>query len=328
MDRTKSDQTTEGPRCSIVIRAFNEGEHIGRLLEGILSQTIGSWEIIVVDSGSTDDTRDIASQYPVNIVRIAPDDFTFGRSLNLGIEHARGEIIVIISAHCYPVNPDWLEKLTAPFSDPSVAVSYGKQRGGESNHYSEHQFFRQYFPDDSQTRQGQPYTHNANAAIRKSLWEKHPYNENLTGLEDLAWSSWASEEGYDISYVAEAEVVHVHDETPRQIYNRYRREAVALKQILPNSRFRLKDFLSMWFHKSLSDLTQAVQDGVFWREWFNVLWFRFLQYWGTWRGYRYSGKIDSQLHRRFYYPPHILSRKESKGQRGKEVVDRMELNEE
>jgi glycosyltransferase involved in cell wall biosynthesis len=306
------EQMMPNPKCSIVIRAFNEEEHIGRLLEGITKQTIDDWEVILVDSGSTDATRAIASRYPrVRIVPIDPDQFTFGRSLNTGIEHARGDIIVMISAHCYPVYPDWLAQLITPLEDPGIAVSYGKQRGGESNHYSEHQFFRHYFPENSQPKQGQPYTHNANAAIRRSLWEKHPYNERLTGLEDIAWSSWAKEEGYGISYVAEAEVVHVHDEKPGQIYNRYRREAIALKQILPHSRFTLWDFLSMWFHKSLSDMTQAFRDRVLRKEWFDILWFRLLEYWGTFQGYRYSGKIDSQLHKRFYYPPHILSEKTS-----------------
>lgn len=297
------------PYCSIVIRAYNEEEHIGRLLEGILKQTLDDYEIILVDSGSTDATRAIASRYPVRIVHIDPDDFTFGRSLNLGIEHARGEIIVIISAHCFPIYPDWLEQLVTPFEDPNIAASYGKQRGGETNHYSEHQFFRRYFPENSQPKQGQPYTHNANAAIRRLLWEQHPYNENLTGLEDIAWSSWAREEGYKIAYVAEAEIIHLHDESPHQIYNRYRREALALKQILPESQFTLRDFFSMWFQKTAGDLMQAYRDRVLLQEWFDILRFRFLQYWGTWRGYRYSGKIDTQLHQQFYYPPHILSQK-------------------
>ena len=305
----KVEKNSARPKCSIVIRAFNEEEHIGRLLEGIMAQSMKNWEIILVDSGSTDATRAIASRYRARIVSIGPDEFTFGRSLNLGIEHARGEFIVIISAHCYPVYPDWLEQLLAPFEDPDIAVTYGKQRGGESNHYSEHQFFRRYFPDNSQPKQGQPYTHNANAAIRRSLWEKHPYDETLTGLEDIAWSSWVREEGYEISYVAEAEIVHVHKEAFAQVYNRYRREAVALKQILPKSRFTFRDFISMWFKKSAADLVQAYRDRVLFQEWFDILLFRFLQYWGTWRGYRYSGSIDTQLHKKFYYPPHILSEK-------------------
>ncbi len=303
-------QTTgERPLCSVVIRAYNEEKHIARLLTGITQQTIEAVEIILVDSGSSDDTVEIASRYPVRVVNIEPEEFTFGRSLNRGIQAAKGEYIVIISAHCYPVYPDWLEQLLKPLGDPQVAVSYGKQRGADTNQYSEHQFFRQYFPDTSQPRQGHAYTHNANAAIRRTLWEEHPYNEHVTGLEDLAWSSWALGEGYDIAYVADAEIVHVHDETPSQVHNRYRREAIAMKQILPESKFTMWNFLRLWLGKTFSDVLQARREHVLSEHWVSILWFRFLQYLGTFQGYRYSGKIDAQLHRAFYYPPGILSEK-------------------
>ena len=73
-------------------------------------------EIILVDSGSTDRTLEIASQYPVRVVHIQPQDFTFGYSLNQGITASHGELIVIASAHVYPVYPDWLECLLAPFA--------------------------------------------------------------------------------------------------------------------------------------------------------------------------------------------------------------------
>ena len=297
------------PLCSIVIRAFNEEKHIGKLLTGIEQQTIQERETLIVDSGSTDATLDIARKFDLRIVNIDSRDFTFGRSLNRGIQEAKGRFIVIISAHCYPVYPDWLEQLLKPFEDQRVAVSYGKQRGADSNHFSEHQFFRTYFPDNSQPDQGQPYTHNANAAIRRSLWKQHPYNEHLTGLEDLAWSSWAKAQGHSIAYVSEAEIVHIHDETIKQVHNRYRREAIAMKQILPESHFSIRNMIGMFVKKSISDLDQAQRERIFWKEFMGILRFRLVQYLGTWQGYRYSGKIDQKLHRQFYYPPSLLTDK-------------------
>jgi glycosyltransferase involved in cell wall biosynthesis len=297
------------PYCSIVIRAYNEEQHIEKLLSGISHQTIKDTEIILVDSGSTDSTLEIASRFPVKIVHIDPDDFTFGRSLNVGVRECSGDYVVIVSAHCFPVYPDWLEKLLSPFEDPQTAVSYGKQRGADTNHYSEHQFFRYYFPNLTQPKQGQPFTHNANAAIRKSLWDQHPYDEHLTGLEDIAWSSWAREKGYSIAYVAEAEVIHIHNESFSQVYNRYRREAIAMKQILPESHFTLRNMVSEIIRKILRDMSQAHRDRVLRKEFWSICKFRVLQYFGTWQGYRYSGKIDHQLHMRFYYPPQMLSEK-------------------
>ena len=292
---------------SIVIRAFNEEKNIGRLLYGISRQTLQeNVETVLVDSGSTDGTLRIARRYPGKIVHISPEDFTFGRSLNTGIAAAGGELIVITSAHCYPVYPDWLAQLTKSFANPRVALAYGRQVGGETNHYSEHQIFRHYFPENSTPDQGHPYAHNANAAIRRGLWEEHPYNEALTGLEDLAWSSWAMAEGHSISYVAEAEVVHLHEETMRQVYKRYQREAIAMKQILPESRFTFGRFLYLWVKTSLSDMVQARREGVLWRQIWPVIRFRLMQQWGTYRGFHYAGKINARLHRAFYYPPNIL----------------------
>lgn len=308
------------PRASVVIRAYNEEAHIGRLLAGIVKQDWEETEIILVDSGSSDATLQIASRYPVRVVTISPQEFTFGRSLNTGIRGASGEYIVTVSAHCYPVYPDWLSRLLAPFEDPQVALSYGKQRGGETNQYSEHQWFRHYFPEASVPRQGHAYCHNANAAIRRELWEQHPFNENLTGLEDLAWGSWAFEQGYAISYAAEAEVIHLHDEGPGQVYNRYKREAVAMKQILPNSRFNLWHFFSLTGRNIIADWQQARRERVFWKQAVGVVWFRVMQYWGTLQGYAYSGKIDAQLHQQFYYPPEILSEKRP-AQRRVEPID-------
>ncbi len=174
--------------CSIVIRAYNEANHLPRLLEGISHQTIKEVEVILVDSGSTDDTVSIAESFGARVVRIAADEFTFGRSLNLGIQAAKHEFVVIASAHVYPVYPDWLECLLRPFEDDKIALVYGKQRGTEISKFSEQQILQQWFPDADMPRQPSPFCNNANAAIRRSLWEQHPYDETLTGLEDVAWA--------------------------------------------------------------------------------------------------------------------------------------------
>ena len=137
------------PSLSIVIRCHNEAKHIGRLLEDIGRQTVGDVEIIVVDSGSTDGTLGIVGSYPAKIVHIRHEDFTFGRSLNRGCAEARGEILVFASAHVYPVHRNWLERLVAPFEDPRVAVSYGRQVGHPISRFSETQLFECQFPVSS-----------------------------------------------------------------------------------------------------------------------------------------------------------------------------------
>jgi rhamnosyltransferase len=287
--------------CSIVIRAFNEDKHIGRLLEGIQHQTANDVEMILVDSGSSDATVSIAESYGAKTVHIPPQEFTFGRSLNLGIQFAKSEFIVIASAHVYPVYPDWLASLLHPFDDHEIALTYGKQRAPESAMFSEQQIFHQWYPEVSKPRQETVFCNNANAAIRRSLWEKNPYDDTLTGLEDLAWAKWAQEQGYAVAYVAEAEIIHVHSETPHGVFNRYRREAMAFKRIYPESHFSVYDFLRLTTMNILSDLRHAARERVLWKNLPSILWFRFMQFHGTRTGYRESGPLTPQLRETFYY---------------------------
>jgi len=288
--------------CSIIIRAYNEEKYLDRLLNGILQQTVKSLEIILVDSGSLDATLAIASRYPVRIVHIRPDEFTFGRSLNLGIEKARGEFVIMASAHVHPVYPDWLERLLAPFADPKVALVYGKQRGNSTTRFSEAQIFAHWYPERSDLHQTHPFCNNANAAIRRPLWAEHPYDESLSGLEDLAWANWAVGAGYLLAYSAEAEIVHVHDETPRGVYNRYRREAMAFKRIFPQERFHLGDLVRLAATNIASDLWHAAGQKVLRRYLGSIFWFRWMQFWGTYQGYRQAGPLTWQLRQTFYYP--------------------------
>jgi glycosyltransferase involved in cell wall biosynthesis len=302
------------PICSIIIRAYNEEQHIGRLLAGISAQTLKETQIILVDSGSTDSTVRIARQFPVEVVTIEPEEFTFGRSLNMGIAHAKSDLIVLASAHVYPVYPDWLEMLLKPFEDTQVGLVYGKQRGCETTQFSEHQIFHHWFPDRSMICQVTPFCNNANAAIRFSLWQKHPYDELLPALEDLAWSKWAQEAGFAISYCAEAEVIHVHNESLDGIFNRYRREGMAFKQIYPQEDFTHQDQYRLFLQNIFSDWHEAKKQKVLWCNIQNIWRFRWRQFSGTYRGYQQSGPLTWQLKQSFYYP----HRPELAGSRAKE----------
>jgi rhamnosyltransferase len=298
--------------CSIVIRAYNEEKHIGRLLEGIRHQTVKDVEVILVDSGSTDGTVSVAESFGARTVRIRPDEFTFGRSLNFGIKSTSRELIVIASAHVYPVYPDWLETLLRPFADEQIALTYGKQRGYEGSKYSEHQIFHQWYPDVSKPKQETAFCNNANAAIRKSLWEKNPYDETLTGLEDLAWAKWATQQGHAIAYVAEAEIIHVHNETPHGVYNRYRREAMALRKIYPEAHFNFYDFLRLTAANIFSDLWHAAREGVLWKNLSSIFWFRYMQFHGTRIGHRETSLVTPQLRETFYYARERKGKEERK----------------
>jgi len=290
------------PVCSIVIRAFNEERHLGRLLEGIKQQSIQNVQVILVDSGSTDNTVKIAEEKKVQVISVDPQDFTFGRSLNMGIKASKSDFILIASAHVYPVYPDWIEKMLEPFSDPSVALVYGKQRGVSGSQFSEREIFKNWYPDVSQKPQDHPFCNNANAAIRRTLWEKNPYDETLPGLEDLAWAKWAQDNNFKIIYVAHAEIKHIHEESWRGIKKRYLREGMAIKSIYPQEHFTIVDLIYLFVKNAVSDISQASRDRVLLKEICGILRFRWQQFHGTYLGYRRSGPLTWQLKQSFYYP--------------------------
>lgn len=293
------------PRISIVIRALDEEEHIGRLLEGIRAQSVPmeQIEVIVVDSGSTDRTVAIAKSYGCRVLSIEKSEFSFGRALNIGCDAATGEILVFASAHVYPVHHDWLERLVAPFKNARVVLSYGRQQGGPTNKYSEHRLFEAWFPKDSTSDQKTYFCNNANCAVRRSAWLENRYDEVLTGLEDLDWAKRAQKRGGRIAYAAEASIVHVHEETWPQVRNRYYREALALRQIEPHMRFGWIDFLFLFARHVLHDAYRAYAENVLRAELGGIILFRYNQLWGTFLGYRRTGAVTKSLKMRFYYPP-------------------------
>lgn len=292
---------------SAVIRAFNEEQHIGRLLFGLERQTKQVDQVILVDSGSTDDTVRIARRFGADVVHIKPEEFTFGRSLNLGCDAADGEIIVIPSAHVFPLHSGWIESLVAPFDDPDVAVAYGRQVGGDVTKFSERRVMARWFPPVSDARQSHPFCNNANAAVRRDVWKRLRYDESLTGLEDLEFAKRVQAENMHVSYVAEAAVAHIHDEDWTQVQNRYRREAIAHKRIFSDQDMSPGEAARLIAANVAGDLGAAVRAGRP-QELPGIVRFRIAQFVGTYRGFRQHGEVSAELKARFYYPDRMAGR--------------------
>ena len=298
----------ERPSLSVVIRCFNEERTIGRLLSGIAAQSIEARQIILVDSGSADRTLAVASRWPVEVHTIDPAEFSFGRSLNIGCQAASGNLIVIASAHVYPVYDTWLEHLTRPFTDPRVALSYGRQVAAPTTPYSESQILASWFPATSTADQQDPFANNANACVRRAEWLESPYDESLTGLEDLAWAEAALRRGRRIAYVAEAPVVHVHHEAWPQTLNRYRREAIAHRRIFHDQQMGRFEMLRLLAANVVSDYVHAARDRVLLRNLGGIPRFRAAQFLGTYEGFAQRGEVPAELRRRFYYPRGVRRR--------------------
>jgi threonine dehydrogenase-like Zn-dependent dehydrogenase/glycosyltransferase involved in cell wall biosynthesis len=220
------------PETSIVIRAFNEERWLPAVLAALDRQCYRDFEVILVDSGSVDRTRDIAAANGARIVRLRTENFTFGHSLNAGIEVARGTLIAIVSAHAIPADEHWLERLVAPLRNGRTAMVFGGQRGHEISKFSEARDFERIFGNASKRMESPNYfANNANSAIRRDLWSQYKFDEGLPGLEDIGWAMHWMDEDFAVEYVAEACIIHVHTESWKQIRNRYHREGMAARWV-------------------------------------------------------------------------------------------------
>ncbi len=287
---------------AVLVRARNEATHLPRLIQGLERQGVTPDELILVDSGSTDSTVEIANSAGWKVVHLDPAEFSFGRSLNKGFEHCSSEIVVILSAHVYPTRPDFLEVISRRVTASGKTIAYGKQIGDERTKFSEKVLMSTWFPSERIPDQGHAFTNNANACVPRALWQVLRYDESLTGLEDIDFSKRLLAMGGTVVYEDEAEIVHVHEETYAQVANRYRREAVAYKAIFPGERMSWLSALRLMYRNIRRDLAEAAREKALVSVWLSVLSFRSSQFFGAWSGFRQAGNPDSELMQRMYFP--------------------------
>ena len=231
------------PAVSIVVRAKNEEALLGESLRRLHSQSFRDVEIILVDSGSTDRTLKIARSFPdVRVVEIPSGEFTFGRALNLGCRHSRGELLVFISAHALPGTDQWLERLLGYFDDPRVVGVWGGQRRRPGAGRPP----RVVLQDLAMFRRNVYFGfNNSNCALRKATWERYPFDEGLPGSEDKEWAYRVLSDGHLLMHDSEAFVYHRHDDSIRQAWWRAHREQLGLVRFIPDHRVRIKE--NFWY---------------------------------------------------------------------------------
>ncbi len=291
------------PLVSIVIRTLNEQKHLEELLRAISKQdqTVFKIETVIIDSGSTDNTIKIAKSFGCRITHIKKEDFTFGKSLNVGCDFANGDYLVFVSGHCIPVDEHWITHLVKPLINV-CSYTYGRQLGRDTTKFSEQQLFDKYFPEQSRIPQVGFFCNNANAAIRREAWLAHRFNEELTGCEDMYLAKLLVDSGKKIGYVAEAPVYHIHDETWTQVKVRYEREAIALQQIMPQVQLNLVDMISFIFIGIIKDIKTAYSLNILIRELKSIFMFRFAQYYGAYIGNKNHRKLSQSMKYKYFYP--------------------------
>jgi L-ascorbate metabolism protein UlaG (beta-lactamase superfamily)/glycosyltransferase involved in cell wall biosynthesis len=289
---------------SIVIRTFNEAAHLESLLLSIAAQQTDGLrhEVVLVDSGSTDGTLEIAQRHGCRIYHISREKFSFGRSLNIGCEAARGEILIFTSGHCDPADEHWLEGLCQPILDGKADYTYGRQIGGPKSKFSECCIFTKYYPEQPSIPQEGFFCNNANSAISQQAWATYKFDETLTGLEDMELAQRLVRDGGKVAYIAESCVFHHHDESWSQVERRFEREAIALQKIMPHIQIHLSDMLRYIATSVYKDWKCAWNANIWHMKALEIALYRINQYYGSFKGNHEHRKLSHAEKERYFFP--------------------------
>lgn len=291
-------------KASLVVRTLNEARYLPELLAMVARQQTGGLEVetVVVDSGSTDGSTEIARRAGCKLMHIRRHEFSFGRSLNIGCEAATGDWLVFVSGHCIPTDEHWLRQLCAPLIEGTAHYTYGRQIGGPTSRFSECRIFEKYYPAVSAVPQEGFFCNNANAALPKAVWQQFRFDEELTGLEDMELAKRMVGKGMRVGYVAEACVFHHHDESWQQVRRRFHREALALREIMPQIHVGRRDLIRYITTSIASDLGSArparQRTGLI----SQIIRYRVSQYIGTYTGNKLHRTLSRSEKERLFYP--------------------------
>ncbi len=222
---------SEIPRISVIIPTLNGGRRFRELLEQLSRQTVTLYELLVVDSSSTDDTCRIAEEFGATVITIRRDAFDHGATRSMAAKQADGELLLFFTQDAVPVSHDLLQNLIDPLlHDSSVAISYGRQLPNSDASLFAKTLRMFNYPDKSVVRQFSDrarlglktaFVSNSCAAYRKSsLRQVNYFAENLIFGEDTCAAGRLLQKGFKIVYVAEASVYHSHNYTLSQEFRR------------------------------------------------------------------------------------------------------------
>ncbi|MCG2721957.1 MAG: glycosyltransferase, partial [Thermodesulfovibrionales bacterium] len=266
----------EYPAVSVILRVKNEGKMLARVITRIREQDYPNRvEIVVVDSGSIDDTVKIATEHDCKIVFMKPEEFTFGKALNVGYRNAAGEIFVNLSGHTIPTDTLFLKNLLSPYKEPFVAATFGRNVPLPEACPSEGRDLDIWFPDawiDMPERFS-----NGNASLKREVWEKMPFDEEVSGAEDIIWAKQVMREGYQVVYVPTAAAHHSHSSSLIYSYRRRFRETKAIVQKDSAQAMSFGQFLRWTVRQSVDDVLFAKHRGMLFRWFFHIPFYRLSQ---------------------------------------------------
>jgi rhamnosyltransferase len=229
------------PRASVLIPTRNPGEGIVSVLEAVFGQDAPfAFEVIVVDSGSSDWEVALMKRFPITLRRIPSREFGQGRTRNLLADVARGELLFFLSQDATPADPRWMSTLAAALDDPAVAGAYARQlpdAGADpfirfflARTYGPHPA-RRHLAVSGVPRLNQIFFSNVSSALRRGVWERVPFRDVVMS-EDQYWAHDVLCRGLELRYEPSARVFHTHRYDLRTLFRRNYLSGASLRGLI------------------------------------------------------------------------------------------------
>jgi rhamnosyltransferase len=199
------------PLASIILRSFNEAWALRGTLEALRTQDFSPWELIVIDSGSTDGSQAIIqAAEPAHFVQIAPHEYNPSRVMNHGMRLARSDFGIFLNADATPQSTEWLGPLVRALQDPGTAAVFGRQIPRPDCRAVFACDYDRCFGPNRESAGWDHFFSMVSSGLRKDIWAKRGFLETLQYAEDDEYTRWARTNGYKVVYCEESVVMHSH----------------------------------------------------------------------------------------------------------------------
>jgi len=217
------------PLVSIIMRSYNEAWALKDTLPALRAQDYTNWELIVIDSGSTDGSQDlIRAANPAHFVQITPQEYNPSRVMNHGMRLAQSNICIFLNADATPQGTHWLRPLVNALQDKQVAACFGRQIPRPDCQAVFACDYDRCFGPNRESASWEHFFSMVSSGLRKDVWQQRGFREDLQYAEDDDYTRWSKTNGYEVHYVPESIARHSHNYTPQQSYKRAFGDALAI----------------------------------------------------------------------------------------------------
>jgi rhamnosyltransferase len=220
---------SEDPQVSLFIPTWNAGPEFPEILERMANQKVDRpYEIVVIDSGSSDGTFEFLQTQKVRLYKIPNSEFNHGKTRNLGSTLCKGEIMLLATQDAKPADEHWMQALVDCYDDPLVMGAYARQLARpDANPFIKDRLSNwaaakeepkvQMIRDMEEFEALHPLEKlqrvafdNVSSSVRTSILQEIPFRERKFG-EDLDWGIRAVHAGHKVVFQPNARVIHSHN---------------------------------------------------------------------------------------------------------------------